>query len=154
MEEDPPENELINFDSQQVITRASHQELKAVSLDENVTDDEEIFVYRDGFYKKANKEEAIEKQLYDEAQLKIKSLEEEVSSYKKQLMTLRKRHENMIKEHDVELKSVLDNQDLIQSNVGRLKKIAHVDEILRLRSKKKNSDVQDTLTCEYKGCKI
>ena len=57
----------------------------------------------------------------------------------------------MIKEHDVELKSVLDNQDLVQSNVARLKKIAHDDEILRLRSKKKNSDGHDTL-CEYKGC--
>ena len=151
MEEDPPDNELISFDSQQVITKDSLQEPKAIPLDDDVTDDEEVYVYRDGFYKKANIDEALEMRLYNEAQQKIRSLEEEIKSYKKQITTLRKRHENMIKEHDVELKSVLDNQDLVQSNVARLKKIAHDDEILRLRSKKKNSDGHDTL-CEYKGC--
>ena len=151
MEEDPPDNELISFDSQQVITKESLQEPKVIPQDEDVTDDEEVYVYRDGFYKKANIDEALERRLYNEAQQKIRSLEEEIKSYKKQITTLRKRHENMIKEHDVELKSVLDNQDLVQSNVARLKKIAHDDEILRLRSKKKNSDGHDTL-CEYKGC--
>ena len=64
MEEDPPENELINFDSQQVITKETLQGSKAVSQDEDLSDEEEVYIYRDGFYKKANKEEAIEKRLY------------------------------------------------------------------------------------------
>ena len=56
----------------------------------------------------------------------------------------------MSKEHDVESKAVLDNQDLIQSNEARLNKITLGDEVLRLRSKKKNSDGQGTLSCGYK----
>ena len=152
MEEDPPENELINFDSQQVITKETLQGSKAVPQDEDVSDEEEVYIYRDGFYKKANKEETIKKRLYDEAQQRIKSLEEEIASYKKQMITFRKRHETMIMDHEIELKSVLDNQELIKSNISMLKKIAHDEEILRLRPKKKNQDGQDTFSCEYKGC--
>ena len=152
MEEDPPENELINFDSQQVIIKETRQEPRAVPQDEDVSDEEEVYIYRDGFYKKANKEEAIEKRLYDEAQLRILALEEEIASYKTQIMTFRKRHEAMLTEHEIELKSVLDNQELIKSNVSMLKKIAQDEEILRLKPKKKNQDGQDILSCEYKGC--
>ena len=163
MGEVPSDNELICFDSQQVVTAKSdtHSILAVDGANEDSeVEDDSKYLYENGFYKEIKSDNVVQRKLYDEAlhtietkELTIKTLEETIASCKKQFASLRLRFDTLEKQHKKEVDSKVVTEKVKSPLLFLEPKGVDVFRIKQKTKRKNQPLVSEDFTCNNTTCK-